>query len=177
MNIYATSDLHFHHKKILEYESRPFSSIAEMNETLIENWNQLVKPEDTIYIIGDFSFGREQETQNLLERLKGKKHLIFGNHDKLSPKCLSKFESSSIYRELKYKGHTFVMFHYPIYSWNKKHHGSIHLHGHTHSRPMEFKHPNLINVGVDVQNFRPINLDDILIGRNASEKPTSRNEV
>lgn len=75
MSIYVTSDLHVFHKKILDYcpDSRPFSSIDEMNEAIVENWNKKVTNEDDCYILGDVSFGKPKETCDFLDRLNGKR--------------------------------------------------------------------------------------------------------
>ena len=69
--IYLTSDLHFNHENILRYEpeSRPFTSIKEMNETLIRNWNNVVKVTDTLYVLGDFFMGQLQDIEPILSRL------------------------------------------------------------------------------------------------------------
>src|SRR5690606_20497726 len=94
-----------------------------------------VNKEDEIYIIGDFSFGNDNQSKEILNNLNGKKHLILGNHDiqKKYWRDENLFVSVEKYKEIKIKNNNYVLFHYPIYSWNKMHHGSIHLHGHTHS--------------------------------------------
>jgi calcineurin-like phosphoesterase family protein len=82
VNIFVTADLHFGHKKIMEYESRPFDSIEEMDETLIENWNTVVSERDKVFVLGDVSFYGKQKTYELVGRLKGRKILVIGNHDR-----------------------------------------------------------------------------------------------
>ena len=80
-NIWFTSDTHFGHKNILIYESdaRPFETLEEMHEVLIDRWNSVVRDGDTVYHLGDFAFG--QQWVSIAERLKGRKKLIMGNHD------------------------------------------------------------------------------------------------
>ncbi|MGN1345353.1 MAG: metallophosphoesterase, partial [Eubacteriales bacterium] len=78
--IFYTADTHFGHANILRLCGRPFASVEEMNEKLIERWNEKVQPADTVYILGDMFF-RTTEVESILERLRGKKHLIVGNHD------------------------------------------------------------------------------------------------
>ena len=86
--IFLTSDTHYGHSKIIEYCKRPFSSVEEMNETLIANWNAVVKPQDHVYHLGDVTMlrgsvhGKEAfQTIQLCQRLNGHKRLILGNHD------------------------------------------------------------------------------------------------
>ena len=81
--IFLTSDLHINHANILKYEpeSRPFETIEEMNEAIINNWNSVVSEEDTVYILGDFFMGKWTEIEKILPRFKGKIILIRGNHD------------------------------------------------------------------------------------------------
>ena len=80
--IWFTSDLHLGHRAAINMCGRPFENVEEMNEILIRNFNSCVKKNDTVYILGDFSFASPEETRKILEKLNGKKHLIIGNHDK-----------------------------------------------------------------------------------------------
>ena len=80
--IYFTSDLHLGHANIIRHCNRPFSSVEEMDETLIRNWAKRVKANDTVYVLGDLMFRNQKSPEEYLSRLKGKKHLIIGNHDK-----------------------------------------------------------------------------------------------
>lgn len=173
---YYTSDLHLDHKNILKYESfsRPFSSLEEMNTTLILNWNKVVKPGDDVYILGDFAFCKGERANNFLDQLNGNKHLIVGNHDSfLKDKTFdrSKFVTIKYYDELRDQAHgqvyDAILFHYPIAVWNKKHHGSIHLYGHIHSTPISQistggREPNSYNVGVDVNDLKPMTLEQLI---------------
>lgn len=78
--IFFTSDHHFWHANIIKFCGRPFSSVEEMNEMMVKNWNDVVGPDDTVYCLGDFSMAfRPVET--FTSRLNGKKYLVPGNHD------------------------------------------------------------------------------------------------
>jgi calcineurin-like phosphoesterase family protein len=169
MAIYVTSDNHFCHKNIIKYENRPFSDINEMTEIMIKLWNKTVSNTDSIYILGDFAFADGFTVNQILKRLNGKKYLIRGNHDYsfLNDKNFDKpnFEWIKDYYVLEYNKLKFVLFHYPIQTWNCQHYGAIHLYGHIHSNkgnhPMKYEIPNSYNVGVDVNGYKPILLDDI----------------
>lgn len=169
MAIYFTSDTHFYHDNILKYEHRPFKDINDMNQQIINNWNSRVKNKDQIYILGDFSFGNKQQTLKVLNKLNGQKFLIKGNHDYIlkESEVENKFAWVKDYYVLKHNNIKFVLFHYPIQVWDCKHHGAIHLYGHIHSNlgnhSMEYNIINSYNVGVDVNNFTPIELNEILI--------------
>lgn len=78
------SDPHFGHQNIIRYCERPFSSVEEMNEELVQRYNERVKPEDRVIIAGDFSM-REEMVPLYLPRLNGKKELVWGNHDLVFP--------------------------------------------------------------------------------------------
>jgi calcineurin-like phosphoesterase family protein len=159
MTDFFTSDTHFWHKKILEYcPNRPFENIEEMNQGLIDRWNERVRPEDHVYHLGDFSFGKYDKTEEILKQLNGNIHLILGNHDRVLDSDLKRyFVNISPYKEFHVKkyGVPVVMFHYPIESWNRMHHKGIHLHGHLHStsghHPCEIV-PNRMDVGVDAHS-------------------------
>ena len=168
---FYTSDLHFFHTNVLKYESRPFSSIDEMNEALIAKWNSRVSPSDEVYILGDFCFDKKGLRANaVLDRLNGQKFLIRGNHDYFvnAPGFdSSKFIWIKDYARIKDGGHSVILFHYPIAVWDKKHHNSIHLYGHIHSNkgdnhPLQWDLGNAFNVGVDVCDFEPKTLDELI---------------
>lgn len=168
MGFFFTADLHFFHKNVITYENRPFESVEDMNNALIKNWNKKVTPRDSVYILGDFSLGGPDQTLSVIRRLNGQLHLIRGNHDSIMDKkeIAKQFNFVKDYYELKQKraGRRIVMFHYPINNWNAKHHGSIHLHGHSHfTKPEEqlVKEPNRINVGVGFHGYTPVSLEEI----------------
>ena len=82
--IFFTSDLHFGHEHIIQFSHRPFRNVTEMNRQLISNYNAVVQPEDTVYLLGDLSFQISVEKANaLIAQLNGKKHLILGNLSKM----------------------------------------------------------------------------------------------
>lgn len=164
------SDTHFGHANIIRYSSRPFADVEEMNEKMIAEWNHLVKPQDDVYHLGDFAFMRPAPFTSLVWRLQGKKHVILGNHDKWIIENWDDlvrkgtFASIQHYREVKVAGKMLVLFHYGQRVWNKSHHGSIHLYGHSHgSLP---PHGLSVDVGVDCKEitpeYRPIHLDEVL---------------
>lgn len=80
MSTYYVADAHFGHKNVIGLSNRPFNTVEEMNEALVENWNKRVKGNDRVYILGDL-FYRFDGYREILKRLKGKKYLILGNHD------------------------------------------------------------------------------------------------
>lgn len=170
MNFY-TSDLHFGHKNIIELESRPFSNIEQMDEYIIRTWNERISDNDNVYILGDFSFYKVSKTMEIIKRLNGKKHLIKGNHDNFLNKesfDTNLFESISDIKEVKDGDYNIVLCHYPIQVWNGQHHGYLHFYGHVHSNmgtchPMKYDIPNSYNVGLDVRNYKPVTLSEILM--------------
>ena len=85
MTVFFIADTHFGHKKCLTLgKGRPFTSIEEMEETIVSNWNKKVKPEDTVYVLGDFCWGfNVKRTKSLVNLLNGQKILVYGNHDRL----------------------------------------------------------------------------------------------
>lgn len=162
MSIYFTSDTHFGHAKIMTLGGgRPFSTLEEHDEILIENWNRRVKKNDTIYHLGDFSFKAPLETiQKYLDRLNGKKILIQGNHDHIAIQC-SGWEEIHKYLEVKgiHPLKHVVLFHYPLMEWNQAYNGSYQLFGHVHGRIPHVSHRR--DVAVDVCDFAPINAEEV----------------
>ncbi len=80
--VFFIADTHFGHKNIIDYENRPFSHTAEMDDRLIENWNGVVEPEDRVMMLGDFALAPAERIRALLATLHGHKTLILGNHDR-----------------------------------------------------------------------------------------------
>jgi calcineurin-like phosphoesterase family protein len=168
MTTFFTADTHFHHTNIIKYCDRPFSSIEEMDSELIKRWNSVVTDGDTVYHLGDFIFSRNNNIQDILFFMSRLQYneliLIKGNHD--NGKLLKHYRNHlgihvHDYLELK-DMHTLpiVLSHYPFESWNRSFHGSIHLHGHTHGTiPIK---QNRYDVGVDVWNYTPVTLEQIL---------------
>ena len=78
---FFTADLHLFHKNIIKYENRPFNDIDDMHETIIKNWNKVVKAEDKVFILGDLTFGKKDATKEIISELNGRKILVKGNHD------------------------------------------------------------------------------------------------
>lgn len=173
-NIYWTSDTHFGHRNIIKYTKRPFATADEiardaippeavdrMDEHLIAQWNATVRPEDTIYHLGDFSFHRDiKKSESILSRLNGHKHLCPGNHDGHHVLISPGWESVQHYRELRVAGHNIVMLHYGMRVWNRSHKGAIQLYGHSHGTLPG--NSQSLDVGTDCWNYTPVELDDIL---------------
>ena len=80
--VWFTADHHFGHERILELAGRPFSTVDEMNRTMIERHNDLVGDDDIVWILGDVAMGHIAETMPLVGQLRGHKYLIAGNHDR-----------------------------------------------------------------------------------------------
>ena len=168
MSKFAIADTHFGHTNCIKFDNRPFQSIKEHDESLIENWNSVVKEGDDVYHIGDVFYRAGKEgVKNICEKLNGKIHLIKGNHEHESQKyAKQRFSSIQNYLEIKHSGHEICMFHYPILEWNKCHRGMIHLHGHVHQNLQE-KESNyykykVFDMGCMGWNYTPINLDEII---------------
>lgn len=168
--IYFTSDLHFFHENVIKYANRPFSTIEEMNHTLIENWNHTICADDDVYILGDVTMKGVEYATKALSQLKGRKYLIKGNHDRFAQS--KQFDTNLLewikdYHELSYHNNRFILFHYPIEEWNGYFRGTIHLHGHQHNHA-DYNLNNLQNhirkfdVGVDANNMCPVSIEDII---------------
>lgn len=173
---YYISDTHFRHSNIIHICNRPYSTIEEMEQDIINKWNSKVKPEDEVYFLGDFAMKcSEQDAVGILKKLNGKKYFIKGNHDKSSfligIRTRGLVEWVRDYAEINDNGRMVVLFHYPIEDWNGQYHGSYHLFGHIHNTNHNYKViDRRYNVGVDVNNFEPKTLDE-LIEKNIKENP------
>ena len=164
MKLFFTADPHYYHKN-LAIIHRGFNSVEEMNELMIDNHNKKVAKYDHIYILGDFSFGTVEQTLGILNRLNGNKFLIIGNHDEKmlkSKEIVSKFGLVKDYYKLRYNGLKIILSHYPFCKWDCSHYGSLMFHGHIHKEKLDIEIKNLYNVGVDVNCYEPVSLEEIL---------------
>lgn len=180
MNYWWTSDTHFGHANIIKYCDRPFKDVDEMNCKLIENMNSRVKPEDTVFFLGDFCFknskgGKEGEgliysANSYIEQLQGNWVFVKGNHDRNNSlkTCIEK-----VY--IKFGGRRMCMIHNPFHADPQV---EINLCGHVHEK-WKFRKLNensdLINVGVDVWNFFPISFDEIMKEYHKWKRNSSKN--
>lgn len=168
---YFTSDLHLFHSNVIKHANRPFKNVDEMNEALVNNINSRVKSNDDLYLLGDISFGTRDNTYEILSRINGIKYLILGNHDKgilrwkdvqsLFYKITPMLEIKVLDNDLSRGYQDIVMLHYSMRVWNKSHHGSWHLYGHSHGTLPDDPNSLSIDVGVDCHNYQPISYDEI----------------
>lgn len=182
MTVWITSDIHFNHRNILSYcphRGGPEVSDANvfaMNEMIIRNWNELVKPIDAVIILGDVAMGQIDHAPECIRRLNGNMMLIKGNHDATLVKRIDRGDLGFgglflggvySYYEMSYKTedtHRKVllnMSHYPFHSWNGMSKGTMMLHGHLHGTPHGIK-GRIKDVGMDTNNLRPYKLDNIV---------------
>lgn len=173
--IWFTSDTHFFHKNIISYCNRPFASLNEMHAVLIRNWNDTVGSNDEVYILGDFVFGGVGRIREITAQLNGVKTLIRGNHD--DRKVLTRgvelgFNSVAEPSEGSISSvDEFLLSHYPYLGkgdstdverftdkrYNDTGKWLLHGHVHCHWRVKE----KMINVGVDVWDYRPVSLETL----------------
>lgn len=141
------SDTHFRHANVIKFDNRPFSNIEEMEEEMIERWNNTVGKNDNVYILGDLCWSsKPDEIVGLLKRLNGNKMLIKGNHDRGTKNADVKNAFGQYIKEtdkICIDGKNIVMSHYPIASWRNMQRrnldeSSILLYGHVHMSD-EFK--------------------------------------
>jgi calcineurin-like phosphoesterase family protein len=170
--VWFTSDLHFEHANIMKWcpKTRPWKSVDEMNEGVIETFNQYVGPKDFTFILGDVSFTNLEKTLGYMRRLNGDQGLVIGNHDaKLikHPQFRDLFEFCRDLMSLTLLVPTedgpvkqrFVLCHYPILEFDQQHRGAMHVHGHLHGKPSG--HPGrAIDVGWDVYG-KPVSLEQV----------------
>jgi len=157
--IWFTADTHLGHTNIIKYCDRPFDSIEEMDQKIINNWNKVVKPEDVVYHLGDFAWWRPKYYR---EQLNGKIHLILGNHDykRIHKGDYKLFESVNELFVLRYKDLDITLCHYSMRVWHKSHYNQPMLFGHSHGTLEPYG--KSFDVGVDNNNYTPINIDEVI---------------
>lgn len=168
--IYYTADLHFGHKKILKMDERPFQTIEEHDEYLVKSWNDRVRPEDDVYILGDFCVYSQKSPLDYLKRLSGRKRLIAGNHDDLlirNPEAMEQFETVEKIQYIQDGKKRVVLCHFPLAEWHQYYRGSWHIYGHIHksrNRAFEYlsREERALNAGVMINQYQPVTLPELI---------------
>lgn len=188
MRTFIWSDTHFNHTNICgptlskwDKGYRNYTSLEEMNETLLEAINSTVDVGDELIHVGDFLFGKKSLLPDFLNRIRCKRiHLVFGNHDKwlwndVKPEFkhfAEMFASAQFYMERRHNGLLVSIFHYPIGSWDEIGRGGVNLHGHCHSTYQRsfgcqldvgvdcFAKPLLLGAAVDIATSKGVQLVD-----------------
>jgi calcineurin-like phosphoesterase family protein len=166
MTTWVTSDLHFGHKNIMSFcpESRARfrNDVTYMNEAMVKEWNDLIAPEDTVYILGDVAFMSGSDAGRTVMRLNGTKILVEGNHDRKTLQDATfrnAFAEVHKYLDINYNGTKVVMFHYPIAEWDQMHRGSVHLHGHLHGGISGMEKYRCRDMGMDATGMIAITME------------------
>ena len=205
--LWFTSDLHCGHSNIIKYCDRPFmqqwerdainnmghdhykkrsfrlikEDVDEMDATMIDNINEVVKPNDILYVLGDFCWGDETQVRHYRDLIQCQHvHLILGNHDMLTIyQYKSMFETIDKIKEIKWEEQKMVLSHYPIIDFNGCRKGAILYHAHKHGRlqgqlaagPLTdtelaekkaLAAYKVLDVGVDTHNFYPWSFEETL---------------
>lgn len=158
--LFFVSDIHFGHSNIIKYSERPFSSVEEMDETIIANWNKKVGKNDQIYCLGDFAFGDGlNNPKKYFDRLNGSKHLVIGNHD-IGKTLDLPWASKDLLKEVKFNNQKIVLCHYAMRVWHHSYRGVWHLYGHSHCTLPETNSLSF-DAGVDGWQYAPISFDEV----------------
>ena len=141
MNYYI-SDLHIEHKNVTaegtNFDGRPFQTLEEMHEEIVQRWNARIHNDDDVWLLGDTAWKENETAISVVARLKGRKHAIKGNHCRFKDHRYTQlFTEICDYKEItdNHNGinYNLVLSHFPILAWNRQHKGAIHLYGHTHN--------------------------------------------
>jgi len=154
MSVFFISDPHFHHKNMAI--KRGFSCEEEMNEQIVYNWNEVISKRDMVYILGDITM--EKNKYSILDRLKGDKIVILGNHDKFQhvPDLLKYV--TKVGGMLNYKGQ-YLLTHCPVHPNELDYRFSYNIHGHVHENTLN--DPRYINVSCEAVNYKPIEFSQL----------------
>ena len=172
--VFFTSDTHFFHKNIIEYCNRPFGNVEEMNEGIINLWNEVVPKDGIVFHLGDVCFGGKTRLEAVVPRLNGDIYLIRGNHD---VKNIPPYLFKEVHDQLMIKvtgdeeipEQKIFMHHFPFLTWPEKEQGCWQLFGHLHLKndinnrnPIKDKLSiNQLEIGVDGHNYLPYSFYEI----------------
>ena len=174
--IYYISDTHFGDLRVFNKCSRPFSGLYELETEIVKRWNNKVLDTDTVYILGDIADDDYTDAIDIFRKLKGIKHFIIGNHDL---KMLDLIKKSNVFKTVEFmsliedKGRKVCLCHYPLMDWMEFSRGGYHVYGHIHNKTPKndpaykqikefYKDKPCYNCGVDVTNYEPVTLDEMI---------------
>lgn len=174
--IWFTADTHFNHRNIIKYCERPYADVEEMNDALVNNFNEMIKPGDVLYHLGDVAMG--PKGAGPISHINGVKHLISGNHESYWPQNKPSqmlryldlgFQTISSFLTMKIEGRIVHLSHFPYMEDERHEHkyanyhpdddGELLVHGHVHTLWKERERQ--LNVGVDVWDMKPVHIDEI----------------
>jgi calcineurin-like phosphoesterase family protein len=157
-----TSDFHLGHFNIIRYCNRPFADTREMDEVIVDRLNALVKPNDTLYFLGDFCLGKHDNVAAYRNRLACQTiHFVDGNHDKTTRQLQHLFSSWSSLSEISIGKQGVILCHYAMKVWAGHSRGAWQLYGHSHGNLPDDPISLSMDVGVDSHDFRPWHFDEI----------------
>jgi calcineurin-like phosphoesterase family protein len=189
-NSWFTADLHLGHARIIELSKRPFTDLDHMTEAIVDNWNAVVRPNDFVTVLGDVAMGEIAKSLPIMDRLNGQKYLIDGNHDR-THRCYhhkrpgmrehweqeylkyfkSIHETDTLLFHLHGKTEAVRLCHLPYHGdhvdgreeklspYRPVDSGGLLIHGHVHEAWKT--NGRMLNVGVDVWDFRPVHYDEV----------------
>ena len=174
--IYYISDTHFRDQAIFDKCKRPFKTLSEMEQTIINNWNNKVRVDDVVYVLGDLVKDDDTAAIQIFNKLKGHKHLIVGNHDH---QLLERIEKLELFETIKFidlildNNRKVCLCHYPLMDWMEFNRNGILVYGHIHNKTAKhgdaykmikefYKTLPAYNCGVDVCDFEPKTLDELI---------------
>lgn len=171
--IWLTSDLHFCHNKDFIYAPRGFDSVEDMNSAIVSRWNEVVKDDDEVYVLGDLMLDDNEEGIRLWNELNGIKHIVLGNHDtdtriELYGNC-PRTDIEGYAKLLKYRGYHFYLSHYPTLTANfdenrplKEKMINLCGHSHTSDRFRDMDRSIIYHVELDAHGNRPVSIDEVI---------------
>jgi calcineurin-like phosphoesterase family protein len=190
-NVWFTSDLHFGHRNIIQYTGRPYSSVEEMDQALIDNWNSRIAPEDEVYVLGDFSLYQKEVPETLAKLNGARKVLISGNHDRcfseaygttsrIGKKWTNFYLNAGFSAVLKdllmpIGDQVVLLSHFPWQNKEatdqryrdlrpvKKWGKQLLCHGHSHGKKEDRLKDGALDIGCDAHDYMPWSLEEIRI--------------
>lgn len=174
--IFYIADIHFRDEKIFKKCNRPFRDIIEYENEIVKRWNKKVHNDDIVYVLGDLALDDCEDALKIYKHLNGYKHLIIGNHDE---KLLSKIKESDLFETIDFikliddDNKKVCICHYPLMDWMEFNRNGYHIFGHVHNKTFVngkayqqikeyFIDKPAYNCGVDVTNFEPVTLIEMI---------------